>query len=137
DWDADQMQEWLKEHPAKAEELTENKPSANAAGIESLLAGLIPPKGSDEGQQQRRKRMDKVRDFFDSLSIDDAGKLAMLFPQQTGNLNGVPFKSRTQANAVNVAAADHKLERKINRLEDELQDKYEGASRNNAHQMAN
>src|SRR5699024_2436544 len=49
--------------------------------------------------------MDKVREFFDSLPDRDAARLAMLFPAQVGNLNGVPFTNRADANTVAVSGA--------------------------------
>lgn len=65
--------------------------------------------------------MDDIREFFDSLDGEDAATLAMLFPAQTGNLNGVPFKHRTQANSVNVAATKYRMDRKIDELEDKIE----------------
>lgn len=133
DWDAEDLQGWLKDHPGKAEELADSTPSRNAAGIELLLAGLVPSKDADEGQRQRTKQMNKVREFFESFDGDDAATLAMLFPAQTGNLNGVPFTNRAQANTVNVIAADHKVQRKISELEREIDEERRDADRQNAY----
>lgn len=111
DWDADQLQDWLIDNPDKAEKLTDNSPDVDGSHLEEMLAGLLPQKGDDNTDpKQRQGRMDNIREFFDSLDGDDASKLAMLFPAQVGNLNGVPFKQRGQANSVSIAVAEAKEE---------------------------
>lgn len=48
--------------------------------------------------------MDDVRAMFEGMSHADAQLLAMMFPRQVGNMNGVPFQYRADANLIHVVA---------------------------------
>ena len=79
--------------------LTESVPDPSAPGAEGDLARVLERAGTLadlDGQAV-------VREYFETLSDDDARLLALLFPAAIGNLAGAPFKARADANAVRIA----------------------------------
>lgn len=85
---ADQLTAYLKEHPEIAGKLVANDPHTGMPGFEGLLA-------SDLSRED-------ARNLFDSMRPEDAALLAQLYPDEIGNLSGVPFENRADANMVTV-----------------------------------
>ncbi len=98
---------YLIEHPDLATRLYAQEPRPGSEWPEGALAALTmpfmtSPGGAAEVLDQRRE---DARALFESLAPADAALLAMLFPRTVGNLSGVPFENRADANAVSVIAA--------------------------------
>jgi hypothetical protein len=107
DMTPDAFRTYLIEHPDLATQLYAQEPRPGSAWPEGPLAALtLPfmtsPGGADEVFEQRRE---ETRALFESLSPADAAMLAMLFPKTVGNLPGVPFENRADANDVSIIAA--------------------------------
>ncbi len=99
-WTPDQLRSFLVDHPGVADELSTTPPRDGATGPEGVLAQLYGAR--DEPGPYAR--MDEARALFESLSPDDAQILAMMFPRQVGNMDGVPFEYRADANQIHVVA---------------------------------
>lgn len=101
----DQLRTFVIDHPQVARALQQTHPAGSGPG--AVLYGLtLPfmtaPGGGAEVWEQRRL---EARELFEGLSPDDAAILAMTYPSIVGNLPGVPFANRADANTVNVVVA--------------------------------
>jgi|GEM_PF-3251623 len=101
----DQLRRFVIDHPQVARALQQTRPTGSGPG--ATLYGLtLPfmttPGGGAEVWEQRRL---EARELFEGLSPDDAAILAMTYPSIVGNLPGVPFENRADANTVNVVVA--------------------------------
>lgn len=96
----EELKAFLLEHPEVAKRLSVTPPREGAPGAEGALAALYAAR-NDPGPYER---MDRARELFESLSPQDAAILAMMFPRQAGNMNGVPFEYRADANQVHIIA---------------------------------
>ncbi|KQV74946.1 hypothetical protein ASC61_08010 [Aeromicrobium sp. Root344] len=103
----DDFRAYLIEHPDLATRLYAQEPRPGSEWPEGVLAALTmsfmtSPGGADEVLEHRRE---DARALFESLGPADAAMLAMLFPRTVGNLSGVPFANRADANDVSIIAA--------------------------------
>lgn len=119
---ANDLRQLIIANPDLARALTSLRPRPGA-GPEGTLAGLVTdafvaPGGADELHEQRRL---DARDLFEGLGPDQASILAMMFPSTVGNLPGVPFDQRADANTVRIVVA---LEDEQGELDD-LRDQHE------------
>lgn len=119
---ADGLRELIIANPDLARALTSLSPRPGS-GPEGTLAGLltdafVAPGGAGELHEQRRL---DARDLFEGLGGEQASILAMMFPSTVGNLSGVPFEQRADANTVRIVVA---LEDEQGELDD-LRDQHE------------
>lgn len=103
---AGDLQQLIIANPDLARALTTLRPRPGT-GPEGTLAGLltdafVAPGGADELHEQRRL---DARDLFEGLGGEQAAILAMMFPSTVGNLPGVPFDQRADANTVRIVVA--------------------------------
>lgn len=99
------LRQFIIDHPQVAEALQNTVPFGDgpAGTLRSLTGAFITSAGgAAEAYEQRRLA---GRDLFEGLSPADAAILAMTYPSLVGNLPGVPFTNRADANTVNVVAA--------------------------------
>lgn len=99
------LRQFIIDHPKVAEALQNTVPFGDgpAGTLRSLTGSFITSAGgAAEAFEQRRLA---GRDLFEGLSPADAAILAMTYPSLVGNLPGVPFANRADANTVNVVAA--------------------------------
>ncbi|NRQ48672.1 alpha/beta hydrolase [Aeromicrobium stalagmiti] len=122
--DATQLREYLADHPDVARQLSEQQPAPGATGPEGVLAGLLQPAftTTDGAADLHEQRRTDARTLFEGLSPADASLLATLFPGAVGNMSGVPFDYRADANAVNVIVALDDEQDQLRDLEDQHQD---------------
>jgi hypothetical protein len=107
DMTAEELQEWLVANPEAAAALMERRPGFGDGGPAAELAALLGPVTTtpEGGAEVHEGRRQDARALFESLSAQDAALLAMLYPGVVGNLNGVPFTNRADANTVAVVDA--------------------------------
>lgn len=119
----EELRSWLIDHPEAAEALLAQRPVPGADGPAGELGSLLTPMLVPEGgaAEAEAGRRDAIRALFEGLSEEDAGRLAMLFPGVVGNLAGVPFDHRADANTVGIIDA---LARERGGLDD-LRDQHE------------
>ncbi len=116
------LRQLIIDNPDLARALTALSPRPGS-GPEGTIAGLLTPAfvapgGADELHEQRRL---DARNLFEGLGSEQASILAMMFPSTVGNLQGVPFDQRADANTVRIVVA---LEDEKGELGD-LKDKHE------------
>lgn len=100
-----ELRRFIIDHPRVAEALQKTVPTGTgpAGKLRSLTGSFITSAdGVADAYRQRRK---DGRDLFEGLSPADAAILAMTYPSLVGNLPGVPFENRADANTVNVVSA--------------------------------
>lgn len=119
----EELRSWLIDHPEAAEALLAQRPLPGSDGPAGELGSLLTPMLVPEGgaAEAEAGRRDAIRALFEGLSEEDAGRLAMLFPGVVGNLPGVPFDNRADANTVGIIDA---LARERGGLDD-LRDQHE------------
>ncbi len=101
----EELRQFIIDHPKVAEALQDTLPLGEgpAGTLRSLTGSFVTSvDGVAEAYEQRRLA---GRDLFSNLSPADAAILAMTYPSIVGNLSGVPFENRADANTVNVVAA--------------------------------
>jgi hypothetical protein len=103
---ASDLRDLIIANPDLARALTTLRPRFGT-GPEGTLAGLVTdaivaPGGADELHEQRRL---DARNLFEGLGGEQASILAMMFPSTVGNLAGVPFDQRADANTVRIVVA--------------------------------
>ena len=119
---AEEIDEWLRNHPETATDLMANQPRAYASGPEGELAALLAT--NDPNNPVGAPNIDAVRLFFESLNPAHAAALALLFPAVIGNLGGVPFSYRADANRVAVIAEAEIVNKEIRNLD--ATERYDG-----------
>lgn len=100
-----ELRQFIIDHPAVATALRDLRPIG--PGLPGELNALTLPfvtAPGDSAAVWEQRRLD-ARDLFAGLSPQDAAILAMTYPSLVGNLPGVPFDNRADANTVNVVAA--------------------------------
>ncbi len=103
---AGDLRELIIANPDLARALTTLRPRTGT-GPEGILAGLVTdaivaPGGAADLHE--RRRLD-ARSLFEGLGDEQASILAMMFPSTVGNLPGVPFDQRADANTVRIVVA--------------------------------
>lgn len=103
---AEDLRALIIDNPDLARALTSLTPRPGS-GPEGTIAGLLTPAfvapgGADELHEQRRL---DARNLFEGLGPEQASILAMMFPSTVGNLPGVPFDQRADANTVRIVVA--------------------------------
>lgn len=85
---AEQLAGYVRSHPAIAARLVANDPREGAPGLEGIIAG--------------HPDREQARSLFEGMRPADAALFAQLYPDEIGNLSGVPFAYRADANLVHV-----------------------------------
>ncbi|MBC9226745.1 hypothetical protein GL325_10440 [Aeromicrobium sp. 636] len=99
------LRQFIIDHPKVAEALQNTVPYGDgpAGTLRSLTGAFIT--SADGAAAAFEQRRIAGRDLFANLSPADAAILAMTYPSIVGNLPGVPFTNRADANTVNIVAA--------------------------------
>lgn len=106
DMTSTQLRSWLIQHPDAAAALLKRRPmftGGPGSELAALLTAYVTKPGGG-GAVDEQRRLD-ARALFEGLSTEDATLLAMLYPGVVGNLDGVPFENRADANAIAVVDA--------------------------------
>lgn len=103
---ADDLRALIIAHPDLARALTTLRPRPGG-GPEGAIAGLLTPvvTAPGGGAEVHEERRLAARDLFEGLGAEQGSILAMMFPSTVGNLNGVPFANRADANTVRIVVA--------------------------------
>ena len=132
---SEELRAWIIDHPEAAATLLARRPlpgTGPAADLAAILApALTTPDGAAALHDQRRE---DARALFEGLPPEDAALLAMLYPGVVGNLDGVPFGNRADANTVAVVDALAEERANLTDLEDRHaanQDDWDFLGRNN------
>lgn len=132
---ADELDTYLLAHPEVARDLVGNRPSGGDPGsAESFLYSLTLPQLSSPGTDTAGLNRDAARRFFESMSSEEQRLLAMVYPSVVGNLPGVPFEARADANRVKVIVAlddEHARLPDLEEQDEEFEDDWDFLGRNN------
>lgn len=103
----EQLRRYLVQHPDVAARLVAHDPSPFASGdLDAIINGA-------------RESPEAAWAQFSHLSPRDAALIALLYPDEVGNMNGVPFAIRAGANLVSVVAALARAEYALRQHPDE------------------
>jgi hypothetical protein len=92
----------LERHPELAGRLLGGLPPASELPPGSPEAGLLAALGATYGLAPQ-ERVAAVRAFFAGMTPEQAQRLAVLYPDAVGNLDGAPLDARVTANRLRVA----------------------------------
>lgn len=102
--DADAALKYVLANPDLAKQLRKNKAYAGVEGQETFInffANLTGQRATKEGTLQNAP-FAKVRQAFANMTPEERKWLSILYPEEVGNLDGVPFENRIDANTIRI-----------------------------------